>query len=201
MARKATRRSSSAASSKTSGSRPRASSPFYGDVLGIAGSLLRNRQEAGAEKINSLAGAARNFAADLTDIPNIQTYVDAAADQMETLSDYVSENSMETMVEDATDFARRHPVATAAFAVAAGFGFTRLMTHNSRHQAAETTGARKTTRGKTKTTASRKRAATKTSAKASTRTAAKTTSKTASKTASKTRGNGRDSGRESMNAS
>ena len=86
MARKATRRSSSAASSKTSGSRPRASSPFYGDVLGIAGSLLRNRQEAGAEKINSLAGAARNFAADLTDIPNIQTYVDAAADQIDRKS-------------------------------------------------------------------------------------------------------------------
>jgi hypothetical protein len=189
MARKATRRSTSTTSPKTSRTRPRAASPFYGDVLGIAGSLLRNRQEAGAEKINSLAGAARSFAADLTDIPHIQTYVDAAAEQMEFLSDYVSETSMETMVEDATDFARRHPVATAAFAVAAGFGFTRLMTHHSRHQTAENARGPKTTRGKAKTTASRERASTK------------ATAKTTAKTTAKARGNGRDSARESMNAS
>ncbi len=182
MARKTTRRSSSTSSSKTSGARPRGTSPFYGDILGIAGSLLRNRQEAGAEKINSLASAARSFAADLTDIPNIQTYVDAAADQMETLSDYVSENSMETMVEDASDFAKRHPVATAAFAVAVGFGFTRMMTHHSRSEAVQKPAARNPgSRSKVKATAPRKRAATK--------------------TITKTKGNGRDSSRESMNAS
>ena len=186
MARKTTRRSSSTSSSKPSGPRLRSASPFYGDILGIAGSLLRNRQEAGAGKINSLAGAARTFAADLGDIPHIQTYVDAAAEQMENLSDYVSENSMETMVEDASDFAKRHPVATAAFAVAVGFGFTRMMTHHSRSDAVQKPEARKArSRSKVKATAPRKRAATKTMTKAMT----------------KTRGNGRDSSRESMNAS
>jgi hypothetical protein len=176
MARKATRRSTSTAS------RPRAASPLFGDVLGIAGSLLRNRQEAGAVKINALADAARSFAADLTDIPHIQTYVDAAAEQMETLSDYVSENSMETMVEDASDFAKRYPVATAAFAIAVGFGFTRMMTHHSRSDVAQKPAARKTrTSSKAKATAPRKRSTTKTGTKAS--------------------GNGRDSSREGVNAS
>jgi hypothetical protein len=141
----------------------RSTSPFYGDILAIAGSLLRNRQEAGAEKIRSLAGAARGFAADLPDIPNIRTYAAAAADQMETLSDYASDTSMEQMVEDATDLAKRHPVATAAFAVAAGFGFVRLMTHaGSGHgETKQKTRTSSTRSDAKKPTASRKRAAIK----------------------------------------
>lgn len=173
MARKSSRRATkptSAAKSRQSRGGTSAS-PFYGDILGIAGSLFRNRQQAGAEKIGSLADAARNFAADLTDIPNIQTYAHAAAEQMESLSDYVSDNSMEQMVEDAMNIAKRHPVATAAFAVAVGFGFTRLMTHNkigqgigqgmSQRDTKQKSGRHSARSGTAKTTVPKKRAAAK----------------------------------------
>ncbi len=131
MSRKNTRRTKTTTSSKNStrSSARRGGSALYGDIMGIAGSLLRSRQEAGAEKISSFAGAARNFAVEMTDSPNIQTYVDAAVDQMESLADYVQDNTIEQMADDAVIFARRHPMATIAFAVAAGFGFTRLLTH------------------------------------------------------------------------
>lgn len=129
MARQPSRRTRS--STFSSDSRTKSGRAFYADILGIAGSLLRSRQEAGAEKIGDLAGAARNLAADLTDIPNIQSYVDAAAEQMENLSEYASQTSMEDMLDDATEIARRHPIATATFAVAAGFGFIRMITHTS----------------------------------------------------------------------
>lgn len=165
MARNASRKSQSSTFSKRSrqGASSRSASAFYGDVLGIAGSLLRNRQEAGAEKIGSLADAARNFAAELNDIPTVQTYVSAVAEQIENLSDYVSDNSMEDMVDGATEFARRHPVATAAFAVAVGFGFTRMMTHNSASHATpkQKTARASATSRSTRSATSRKRAAVK----------------------------------------
>jgi hypothetical protein len=114
----------------------RSANTFYGDFLGIAGSLLRNRQQAGADKIASMAGAARNFADSLGDSPSVQSYAEAAADQMDSLSGYVSETGMEDIVNDAMDLARRHPVSAAAFAVAVGFAFTRLMTHDNTTQRA-----------------------------------------------------------------
>ena len=67
----------------------------------------------------------------MDNIPNLQTYVSATAEQMENLSDYVSATSLEDMIDDAASFARRYPLSTAAFAVAAGFGFIRLIAHNS----------------------------------------------------------------------
>jgi hypothetical protein len=165
MARKYSRRTSSSTSStKSRQGGPRSSvNAFYGDVLGIAGSLFRNRQQAGAEKIGSLASAARNFAADLTDIPNMQSYAHAAADQMESLGDYVSDNSMEQIAEDAMDIAKRHPVATVVFAVAVGFGFTRLMTHGSGVQPAEKpqTNSRKARSPTAKRTTPKKRVSVK----------------------------------------
>jgi hypothetical protein len=127
---------SSSSQSRTGGQRSRRSGsiPFYSDVIGLAGGLLRNRQESGAEKIDTMAQATRNFAGDFDSIPHIQSYMSAAADQLETLADYVAESSLENMVEDAGTFTKRHPMATMAFAVAAGFAFTRMFTSNSSSQ-------------------------------------------------------------------
>jgi hypothetical protein len=162
MARKATARPASRSNNRTARQRSpaRPYTPIYGDILGIVGSLMRHRQESGAAKIGSMASAARNFAADLTDIPNVRTYVHAAANQMETLSDYVSDSSLEEMMADATAFAKRYPMATAAFAVAAGFGFTRLMTHgNADHRSTSSNAGKRTAaRSNTTTKATGKRA-------------------------------------------
>ena len=165
MARKVSRRQNTSSTGKA-GQR-NASAPsshaFYSDILGVAGSMLRNRQAAGAEKISSLAGAARNFADDLTDIPNIKSYVTGAAEQMENLSDYVTGSSLEEIVDDATEIAKRYPVATAVFAAAVGFGFTRIMTHDSRSDRREgqKSRSRSSGRGTVKATSTKKRASAK----------------------------------------
>ncbi len=106
-----------------------ASTPhLQSDVLGIAGSLFRGRQSAGADKIASVADAARKLSEDLSDIPSVQGYIESAADQMEYLSEYVAQNTLEQMVDDGAAFAKRHPLSTVAFAVALGYGFTKLLT-------------------------------------------------------------------------
>ena len=97
MARKVSQSKNTSKSAKVGQRNASASSShaFYSDMLGIAGSMLRSRQAAGAEKISSLADAARNFAEDMADSPNIKTYVTGAAEQMENLSDYVTGSSLE----------------------------------------------------------------------------------------------------------
>jgi hypothetical protein len=110
----------------------RTSMPFLNDVIGIAGSLLRSRQEAGSEKIITVAEATRGFASDFADFPHIQTYVNGAADQMDALADYVAEADLEDMISDAGRFAKRYPMATMAFAIASGFAFTRIMASKDR---------------------------------------------------------------------
>jgi hypothetical protein len=133
MARKAKRSRTSAASAirshqydRQKGSRGHAH-PFVNDVLGIAGALLRNTQEGGAERISSMAAAARNIAAELSDVPYARTYVATTADKVDMLADYVADNSLEQMIEDGTSLAKRYPVSTLAFAIAAGYGLTRLL--------------------------------------------------------------------------
>lgn len=136
---------------------------MYSEVLSLMGSLMHNRQAAGASTIGSLADAARGFAADLADNPRVKTYVNSAADQIESLSDYVSENSLEQMVEDATSVAKRYPVATASLAIAAGYGFTRLMTNSRQdqnHSTRSTRSSSSTNRTNKGTKSSRKRAST-----------------------------------------
>ena len=168
---------SSTSSSSAKSSRGSNSVPFYSDIISLAGSLLRSRQESGAEKIGSVAEATRNFAGDFEDTPHVQTYINAAAEQMETLSDYVSETSLEDMVSEAAVFAKRYPLATMSFAAAAGFGIIRIVLANSSQSDGGSSNGRKTT-SQSKTTKPRKR----------------------STTASKARGNGRDTAHVTANA-
>ena len=135
MARKASRTSPKSASKSTSSRQPRSSRggmALYSDVLGIANGLLRSRKDAGSDKISSLANTARAAAEDLIDIPAIQTYAAGVATQLEHLSTYVSDTELEDMVDDAMQFAKDNPISTFAFAVAAGYGLTRLMTTQTR---------------------------------------------------------------------
>ena len=174
MARKTNKVVKSAAS-RPSGSRSARRSPLYNDVFGIARTLLRSRQEAGAEKIESMAAAARNFAEELQDIPHVQTYVEGAADQMGALAGYVTETDLETMVADARDLAKRYPLATTAFAVAAGFAFTRLMAGSFTGQD-HTQSSRKNARGKRKGQSDTRRAVGSRQAKANGRDNSRTAS-------------------------
>lgn len=170
MARKSTRRSSSSNTKQRGKTRTAASAsiPMYSEIMSLMGSLMHNRQAAGASTIGSLADAARGFATDLADNPRVKTYVNSAADQIESLSDYVSENSLEQMLEDATSVAKRYPVATASLAIAAGYGFTRLMT-NGRDDQTRSNKSTRSHRSATNTNKSSKSSRKRTSAAANLR--------------------------------
>lgn len=119
--------------SRTNGNSRTASAGLNGsrrildDVLSLAGTLARSQKEMGAEKLNSLASLTRDYAASMTDLPNLRVQVASAADSLEGVADYVMHTEIEQMVGDAGTFARRHPLATLAMTVAAGMAASRLM--------------------------------------------------------------------------
>ena len=93
---------------------------IFEDLLALAGTLARGRKEMGADKLHSLASSTREFAAAMTDMPNLRGHVASAAESLEDLSDYVLHTEIEQMAGDAGIFARRHPVATLTLTVMAG---------------------------------------------------------------------------------
>lgn len=119
--------------SRTNGSYRNASAGLNGsrrildDVLALAGTLVRSQKDMGADKLNSLASLTREYAASMTDLPNLRVQVASAADSLEGVADYVMHTEIEQMVGDAGTFARRHPLATLAMTVAAGMAASRLM--------------------------------------------------------------------------
>lgn len=103
------------------------SSRIFDDVLALAGTLARGRKEFGANQLQSLANATREFAAAMTELPNLRGHVASAAESIEGLAEYVMETEIEQMVADAGTFARRHPLATVAMAAVAGMAAIRFM--------------------------------------------------------------------------
>jgi hypothetical protein len=100
---------------------------IFDDVLALAGTLARGRKGFGADKLHSLASSTREFAASMTDLPNLRVQVALAADSIESLSDYVLNTEIEQMAGDAGTFARRHPFATLAITVAVGVAASRFI--------------------------------------------------------------------------
>jgi len=100
---------------------------IFDDVLALAGTLARGRKDLGADKLHSLAALTREYAASMTDLPNLRVQVASAADSLEGVADYVMHTEIEQMVGDAGTFARRHPLVTLVVTVAAGMAASRLM--------------------------------------------------------------------------
>ncbi len=103
------------------------SSRIFDDVLALVGTLVRSRKDFGADKLHSLAEATREYAASMTDLPNLRTHVSSAAESIEGLSEYVMHTDVEHMMADAGTFARRHPFATLGVTVAAGVVVSRYI--------------------------------------------------------------------------
>ncbi len=100
---------------------------LFEDLLAMAGTLAGSRKEYAAAKLETLAESVREFAAAVPEIPNLESYASAAADSLEGLAEYVNESDFETMVRDARDFAREHPVVTLAGTIAAGLVAAQMM--------------------------------------------------------------------------
>lgn len=106
---------------------PNSTYHIFDDIMALAGTLLRSRKDASAEKLQSLADATRDYAASLTDLPKLRSQVASASESLEGLADYVMHTDIEHMVADGGTFARRHPLATIGVTVAAGIVASRLL--------------------------------------------------------------------------
>ena len=124
-----------ARSSKTGANRRRAGASqqrngslrLFDDILALAATLARGRQDYGAGKLMALAASTRGFAESLTDMPSLRDQAASAAESLEGLADYILHTDIEQMVKDASTFARRHPAATLAITAAAGIAASRMM--------------------------------------------------------------------------
>lgn len=120
----------------------------FDDVLALAGTLARGRKDFGADKLHSLAESTREFAASMTDLPNLRVHVASAADSLEGVAEYVMHTDIEQMVGDAGTFARRHPLATLTVTVVAGMAASRFMRRqpaNTKAGSSRSTGPRRST--------------------------------------------------------
>lgn len=125
------RGTSNFAKSKTKiGARSGVASRVYDAVLALSGGLAQERMALGADKIQSMAEAARDFGRSMADFPEARNYVAIAANTLEGVADYVSETDLAEMVEDAGVFARRHPVAVMCAGIAGGLLATQLLRAN-----------------------------------------------------------------------
>ena len=97
------------------------------DLLAMAGSLASSRKDFASAKLETLAGAVRECSSAMPDIPHVKAYASAAAESLDGLAGYIMECDFPTMVADAKEFARRHPMATLTGTIAAGVVISQMM--------------------------------------------------------------------------
>lgn len=97
------------------------------DVLAMAGSLANSRKDSAAAKFETLAESVRECSIAMPEIPHLSAYAKAAADSLDDLASYVSESDLPSMLTDAREFSRRHPMVTLTGTIAAGVIITQLM--------------------------------------------------------------------------
>ena len=116
---------------------------LFDDMLAMAGSLANSRKEYAANKLETFADSVREVSSSMAGIPNLRAYASAAAESLEGLAGYVSDSDLETMVADAREFTRRHPMTTLAGSIAAGVIITQMMQSRTSSGASRRGGARR----------------------------------------------------------
>jgi hypothetical protein len=86
----------------------------------------RQKDEA-AQSVADLATSLRSTGETFEGRPNIQAFVDSAADGLESLADSIRERSFIELYGEAERFARERPVAVGAATVVAGFLLARFI--------------------------------------------------------------------------
>lgn len=118
---------------------------FIDDIMAMAGSLANSRKGYAADQLEALAGSVREFSEALPDMPNFKSYATAAADSFEGLASYVTESDLDTMMDDARQFARNHPMAMLAGSLAAGVIVTQMVQSRSGRATARSAAAHNNT--------------------------------------------------------
>src|SRR5262245_53301081 len=93
----------------------------------MASTWLDGRKDAPTQTFTSPAEGLRRLGDSYNDQPNIKSYIDAAADGLETVSEELSNQRIEDLARRAETFSRNYPVTVFAGAVAAGLVVSRIL--------------------------------------------------------------------------
>jgi hypothetical protein len=86
-----------------------------------------------AQSVADFATSLRESTASFDDRPNIQAFVDSAAEGLDQLADSIRQRSFADIYGDIEDVMRRRPAAVAAVSVAVGFLAARFIKASSEH--------------------------------------------------------------------
>ena len=93
----------------------------------MASTWLDSRKGALTQTFTSTAEGLRRLGDSYGDQPNIKSYIDAAADGLDTVSDELGNQRIEDLARHAETFSRNFPVTVFAGAVAAGLVVSRIL--------------------------------------------------------------------------
>jgi len=93
----------------------------------MASTWLDGRKETLTQTFTSTADGLRRLGDSYGDQPNIKSYIDAAADGLDTVSEELGNQRIEDIARHAATFSRNYPVTVFAGAVAAGLVVSRIL--------------------------------------------------------------------------
>lgn len=93
----------------------------------MASTWLDSRKEALTQTFTSTAEGLRRLGDSYGDQPNIKSYIEAAADGLETVSEELNNQRIEDLARHAETFSRNYPVTVFAGALAAGLVVSRIL--------------------------------------------------------------------------
>jgi hypothetical protein len=118
------------------------------DALALASTVIASGKHTGAQRLFAIAGSTRAFGEKMEDLSHLQAYTEAAADGIEDLAQYIDRTEVAKIFDDIGALAKRQPVLTAAFTLAAGIAVTQVVrnwrtTPGSARRRAQPTGRRR----------------------------------------------------------
>jgi hypothetical protein len=93
----------------------------------MASTWLDSRKDSLTQTFTSTAQGLRRLGDSYGDQPNIKSYIDAAADGLETVSEELGNQRIEDLARQAETFSRNYPVTVFAGALAAGLVVSRIL--------------------------------------------------------------------------
>ena len=96
------------------------------DVMMLAGSFAKLGKTIASNKIHSTAETAADYV-NKVELPDLSSQLSGAKESFYQLSDYASHTDVKHMIDDAGNFARKHPVAALISVVAVGALISRMM--------------------------------------------------------------------------
>jgi hypothetical protein len=99
---------------------------LFNGLVALVRPLVESQKELGVEKMTELANATQDYATALESNFNLGGYAIAAAESLTAVTDYVNENEFDQIVEDFSNFGRRHPVPMIIVGAIAGLAATQF---------------------------------------------------------------------------